>query len=142
MRETPIYLYYAFGYNYRLLRVENKGVKAKGGQGNALEGRITRFLKNLDELDLPVTRGAAADLERIRDEVQKLADDTVVDDALSTRVRNAADKLDATLDSELQLRKAFVVTPKRFELKYLLEEPWQLLGEASVNRLPDLARFD
>lgn len=142
MRETPIYQYYAFGYNYHTLRRLSQGGKAKGTGMSTLEGRITRFLRSLENLDLPVTAGAADDLREVLDEVQNLGGDPLVDEPLATRVRAAVEKLDATLDSEMKIRKAFVVTPKRFDLKHLLEAPLQLLGETSVDTLPEIAQFD
>jgi hypothetical protein len=141
MLETPIFRYYAFGYNYRGLRFSTEGRKVKG-EPNSLEDTIRELFEFLDELDLPVTKNVAADLMKVQDSLKDLANDANVDGALAARVSEACEKLDATLDAELLLRKAFVVTPKRFDLKHLLEHPNSLVAKETDARLPALSKFD
>jgi hypothetical protein len=137
MKETPLYGYYAFGYNYHILRAHSTGKKAE-----ALRGSVAQFLQNLEELNLPVTRQAAVALDALLEEIKKMPNDAVIDEAFATRVTNACNTLDGALDAELTLRTAFVVTPKRFDLRHLLEEPWLLLGADAPTQMPVLARFD
>lgn len=84
----------------------------------------------------------ASDLKNIRERLDSMDDDATVDAALAQEVKVACDKFDATLDAELGLRRAFVVTPGRFNTDHLLEEPWELLGNETVPWLPDIAFFD
>ena len=51
-------------------------------------------------------------------------------------------KLNIKGERDKQLRYAFIVTPKRFELNNLLDQPSNLFGEGVYSRLPSLARFD
>jgi hypothetical protein len=137
MRETDIFSYFAFGYNYYILRLVTKGVTFE-----RLGKEIDDFFEKLEELNLQVTNKAAGDLRNIRAELRDSDQEQLVDVALAERVKEACNKLDATLDAELQLRNAFIVTPKRFDLRHLLESPGELLGQEAQTRLPALAKFD
>jgi hypothetical protein len=141
MRVTSIYKYYAFGYNYSLISPPAVGMRIRGVD-HSLETLVGELFGLLDELDLRVTRGAAQDLDHILDDTKKLDDNAVVDAALASRVNNAINKLDTTLDAELQLRRAFIVTPKRFDLEHLLGKWAQLVSTETDKRLPQIARFD
>lgn len=140
MRETNIYMYYAFGYNYHLLYKE-PGNRLVHGDGDSLVSMIDGFFDKLDELDLQVTRKAAYELREVRKRLDDIEEEAVTEE-LASEVSEACGKLDVTLDSELKLRKAYTVTPRRFSTENLLDEPLNLLGTESKARLPDIAIFD
>jgi len=141
MRETNIYPYYAFGYNYYILRYNSEGIPVHGTH-DGLIARLDKFFARLHELDLRVTSTAAADLEAIRELARKMPENAKADKALAAQVKKAVDKLDATLDAELQLRSAFVVTPKRFSLESMLEKPADLFARNVLLSLPRICQFD
>jgi hypothetical protein len=140
MEETDIFKYFAFGYNYRLLQDSTVG-KSVTGEEDSLDGMVKDFFTFLDELDLVVTRQASEKLRGIQQRI-KSTSSTVVDGTLSKAVTQALNSIDTTLDAELQLRKAYVVTPKRFELRYLLETPSQLLSPQAPAQMPEIAKYD
>src|SRR5262245_9106923 len=119
MKERDIFRYYSFGYNYYILRHLTAGRKKVGGE-NAVSILIDQFLASIEELELEVTGRVARDLRTIRKELENSAPEDSVDAALATRVSDACDALDKTLDAELQLRTAYQVTPKRFSVDDLL----------------------
>ena len=137
MRETEIYEYYAFGYNYYLLRH-----REPTGTTEQLASDIDDFLEKLSELDLQVTLRVGERLSDVRNELRPMTVGTVVNSALATRVRDAVNLLDETLDAELSLRTAYIVTPKRYAVKQLLTEPATLLGQNVFGSLSTLAQFD
>jgi hypothetical protein len=148
---TNIYSYYSFGYNYYLLRHDTEGYlvrsednDSRGADDNAdsLEELIDEFLERIDSLSLPVTSEAASDLRNLRERLGSMPKGKVVDDDLAEEITEACNRLDVTLDSELKLRSAFVVTPKRFEQQHLLETPWQLLASDTWSKLSTIAQFD
>lgn len=141
MKKTNIYKYFVFGYNYRILRLGKAGDKARGEQ-NALEDGIREFLDYLRELDLKVTEGAAFELTKILEEIKQLSEHAVVSQQLADKVITGCDKLDATLDSELQLRSAYILNPKRFDVDQLTNKAWTLLSQQSSELLPTICRFD
>lgn len=142
MRETDIYTYFAFGYNYNNLRTRSVGQHIKGL--GSVQETLEELFDNLDSLNLQVTRRAASDLRDIFQEILEMQDEEakLVDQALANRISDACEKFDATLDAELQLRTAFIVTPKRFDLTNLLETPGKLLGEETIVKLSSIAKFD
>ncbi len=142
MRETRIFNYFVFGYNYHSLRFALKGRPARGKKAPALETFIDKFLAELNELDLEVTQVAANDLRKIREGLDELPEDAIVDEELAARVKKAVDHLDGTLDAELSLKTAFVVTPKRFQLDHLLGAPQEIFGAGIFRKLPAISQFD
>jgi hypothetical protein len=141
MNETQIYEYYAFGYNYYLLRYPSPGT-AIHGDDNSLLSRIDSFFRYLYQLDLPVTRRAASDLSDIRKDLKETTEDAVVDKALAEKVTKAIDKLDTTLDAELGLRSAFVVSPKRIDVSKLTSNVASLFAPDVFWKLPSIAQYD
>lgn len=141
MREINIFQYYRIGYNYYLLRFQSLGISVHEGEF-CLVKKIDELFNLLDELDLQVTRTAAVDLENIAERVKKLPKDSKVDETLAKEVEEAIDKFDATLDAELQLRSAYMVTPKRFHLDNLLKFPVRLFASKVFRQLPPICRYD
>jgi hypothetical protein len=141
MRESNIYGYYIFGYNYCVLRggVEGKQVH---GDPDSLIADLKAFFSNLDDFDLGVTKEAAADLLEIASELPRLPPTSKVDAPLAQRIIAAMNKLDTTLDSELKQRSAFTVTPKRFQLSHLLAGSSKLLAVGTWDAMTALTRFD
>ena len=140
MRKTQIFEYYAFGYDTSFLCRVSAGLSVHGGNG--LVGRLKTFLDTLEELDLHVTKQAASNLRAIRDKAGELPKDAKVDDALAREARTAVSRLDVTLDAELELRSAYVVTPKRLQLEYLLEKPQRLFASGVYDKLPAICQYD
>lgn len=141
MLATHVFEYFAFGYNYLILRSQTRGKKVLR-DSDSLETLLSEFFTHLDTLNLRVTAQAAFDLSDLREQISSMPEDAVVDADLANKVTQACTKLDVTLHSELGLRTAFVVTPGRFSIQHLLEEPSELLGRETLPRLPDIALFD
>src|SRR2546427_9591729 len=119
MLRIPILNYFAFGYNYDRLRFRIEGVPVTGGP-NSLAAALDEFFTYLSELELRVTEGTADNLKGIRKKIKDFPSDTKTDQALAAEVRAAVNTVDATLDAELALRTAYIVTPKRFPSESLL----------------------
>lgn len=141
MYEEKIYEYFAFGFNYSNFKEGLLGANIHGDEDSLL-GTIEQFFKDLQHLNLQVTQMAASDLRDIQDSIKNLPEDTKVDAITASKVKNALVKLDATLDAELQLKSAYVVTSKRFPLEYLLITPSALFATNVFNKLPELSKYD
>lgn len=137
MLKTEIYGYYAFGYNYSIIR--RSGLQAFD-KAEAIE-MLDNFKEFLVDLDLQVTQRIAMDLEKIADELRSEAVKTVTE-AFSSRIKAEAARLDPALDAELQLRTAYVMTKKRYSLDSLLESQGSLLGSGVYANLSQTARKD
>ena len=66
----------------------------------------------------------------------------MVDRHFAARISSACNELDKTLDSELLLRSAYLVTPKRFPIESLLEKPAALLSADAPLQMPRISKFD
>jgi hypothetical protein len=122
LRQKGIYNYFVFGFNYGV-------IKRTGLQGEPRDvalDYLNEFFEFLAELELQVTERVASDLE----------------DILKTIRDGEAERIDASLDAELQLKKAYVLTKKRYPLESLLTEPSALLANGVHDRLSDNAKRD
>jgi len=84
MLETDVYDYFAFGYNYNILRRGSEGIRVQGE--DSLEGLLDEFFDHLDTLNLQVTSQAAYDLREIRERLGSLPEDASVDSELARRL--------------------------------------------------------
>lgn len=130
MEQRTIYEYYAFGYNYGVLK---EGVGASTTKERA-QAFISTLLSKLSELKLPVTSIVADPLKDISKELEELKEKSL-GTSLLKRIREALDKIDAAMDAELQLKKVYVLTEKRYELEKLLDHPAGLLGSGVFDNL-------
>ena len=137
MKKTPIYEYYAFGFNHGLLR--NDGLKgwAKDGAVKHLRG----FFESLTSLNLRVTLKVAGELQVIVEQLED-SDAAKIDDVLANRIKREAEKIDPSLDAELQLQDAYVLTEKRYGTDKLIENPGSLLSGGVYIRLSDMSKKD
>lgn len=141
MQRRPIYGYYSFGYNYRRLRFDTLDDPVRGGD-DSLAKAIDEFLDTLFELDLRVTWTAGKELRALRARLDEMPQSATVDAALSKEVEDAVDMLDRTLDAELHLSSAYILTPKRFGIEELVQAPQKLLGNRVYGRLSPMCQFD
>jgi len=138
MRRISIYKHYSFGYNYGLLLRDGMNGYTRD---DAIEV-LSKFFANLAELDLQVTSVAAGDLRVFLEEINSSEETNSVDANLAKRICAATEKLDTTLDAELKLRKAYVLTKKRYPLDTLLATPEELLAKGAWDTLSDTAKQD
>ncbi|ELE7133155.1 hypothetical protein RB977_002594 [Vibrio harveyi] len=138
MKETEIYSYYAFGFNYQYLK---RGVEGKTNQ--EVYDDVTRlYLDEIKGLELQVTLQVISELNEIVDELALLPEEDKIDIETARKIKEILEKSDATLDAELQLRKVLYVTPKRFNQAMLLTEPYKLLAKNSWFLMPPNAQVD
>ena len=137
MKKTEIYSYYAFGYNYALL-------KRDGLSGYPIKQSITildSFFNNLKILELQVSQKIAEELLNILNALGQ-SDDLIVNEDTAKKIKTEVERIDPALDAELQLKAAYVLTKKRYPLESLLNTPGELLGTGVYGRLSDVAKQD
>ncbi|MEP1895716.1 MAG: hypothetical protein ABJQ98_16550 [Alloalcanivorax venustensis] len=137
MRKTEIYEFYAFGFNYCL-------IKQEGLKGHLKENAVKmlkNFLGSLKTLHLPVVIRIAEDLEGIIKELNE-SDGDIIEETRAEEIRGIIEKLDPALDAELQLKEAYIITEKRYPLTSLLDSPKKLLANNVYDSLSDTSRKD
>ncbi len=138
MQKQPIYRFYYFGTCERFLQDAHQNMSMHAEDG--IPGNIGAFLRFLDELGLTVTRRVAeprlaAFLKSIKDQ-ETLAPDKAVN------LQGIMAEIRTTLDAELAGVEAYTPTPKRLDLKHLLETIGSLFAPNTYDVLPEIARFD
>jgi hypothetical protein len=105
---------------------------------------LSTFLERLDDLGLVVSQQAAESLG-LRDkcyELEQAAGEARLTDDDAEFLRQNVRKLRLTLDSELLQKKAFVVSPKRWDVDKLLTEPSALFAPELYASLESIPQFD
>ena len=141
MLETKIFEYYAFGFDFYMLHYSCAHIPIHESK-NSLISRIELFFNSLQNLDLQVTIKASENLVDLLKRMKKMPKEATVDELLAKEVKEIINKIEPTLDAELQLRNAYIVTPKRFHLDNLLKTPNNLLAKDVFSELPTLCKFD
>lgn len=136
MKKTTIYGYYAFGHNYQLIRQDG----LEGQTNNDAKELLKLFFDKLEELNLPVTNKVAGKLKTIMESTPDNNENFAKE--LVKNIIIEMERIDPSLDAELQLKEAFVLTEKRFSLTFLTSEPEKLLGKNVFSQLPDNSKKD
>lgn len=135
MKETNIYDYYCFGFNYHLWK---QGFT--GEQNSFVKSALEEYIENISELELQVTAQITEDLEDIANSIEN--DSKTIDAETAKRIESIIDRADSALDAELQLKKVLIVTPKRFNQEMLLKHPEKLLAKGAALHMSDNAKLD
>ena len=141
MQYKTLYSYYWFGTCLRYLQdaSTNYTVKSDGGVSYNLEV----FFGRLDELGLPVTkRVAKGQLDSLKEEIDTYEDGKKLSTEHAKKLRDGIKTVRTTLDAEIRGVGAYTPTPKRLELKKLLENVPELFAPDVFDSLPEIARFD
>jgi len=133
-----LYDYYAFGYNYRILKTGYVGYKIDDATWS-----INSFQDKIKSFDLTVTKYAIGkDLTDIYDKLKKLTGTDEMPDDMVKELSNFMQSVDKTLDAEMQLRDAYILTGKRLGLEKLTDKVEDLFGENVFSGLPDICQKD
>lgn len=122
MKKMSIYAYYAFGHNYCILR----DLSTAWGREKIIN-ELDTFFNNLESLGTPVSLQVALELRSVLSQLKASTDQQVGEDEVA-KILAEINKIDPSLDAELQLKEAYVLTEKRFPLSSLTREPQKLLG--------------
>lgn len=143
MIRIPVIEYLYFGTCLRYLQDAPTGHRIKGTP--SILDNIDRFLQTLGDIGLEVTLriSACRDLMDFREELDKT---TPTGAELSV---NQGDKLSRlmtdirqTLEAELLVREAFVVTPKILDVSKLLNNVDALFAPDIFSELPEISQYD
>jgi hypothetical protein len=140
MQAKSIHEYFYFGTCVRYLQDASQGQKIHG-DGYIVQNIISVF-NSLDELDLQVTRRAADDLEELKGQLEATDEGAVLNSDQATKLRNTVKDLRLTLQAEVLGFEAYVVTPKRIDIRKLLGEVENLFAPGVFSLLPEVAIHD
>ncbi len=143
MQALPVSTFALLGAQVWHLRHVKKGLRIKGKEHEAgILDVLNEARKNLEELGLPVTLRAGADLWQIKDELAEADDDAALSAEQANRMSTAGTRLWDTLKAEMGGKMAYVTSDKRYDVTRLLGDVASLMGEGAFDRLPPIARVD
>jgi hypothetical protein len=104
---------------------------------------IDELFQFLEREGLRVTNQACAwNLVPLRARFKTAKPDAVITDTDSKQLADSVKSIDKTLDSELSLREAYILTEKRLNLNKLLNDIGGLFAEKTFSKLPQGIQVD
>lgn len=137
MQQRSIFAYFAFGFDFSTIARSQLRSFTKN---NALQ-YLRQFFSTCKVLELPVTEQVAEELNKIYLEIQQ-GEAEEISETISKRILTEIEKIDPTLSAELKLRKAFVLTKKRYPLDSLTTTPNELLAKGVHEKLCENSQRD
>jgi hypothetical protein len=139
MIQKSIVDYYYFGTELRYLADAKEGLPLEG-DGYILQN-IARFLENLDELGLMVTKRAASKLRQVFQDLEKSEGERLSREQAS-ELGSVMRTLKHTVDAEMAGMFAFITTSKRLDIERLLDNIAELFAPGVFSEFSDIARLD
>lgn len=136
MEAQSIFRYYAFGFDFCLLKTAMANRKREEAVGI-----VKRFLRNLERLELEVTTEVASAIHPLLVALELGKDERISRDEWG-KIDEIVLRLEPTLDAELKLRSLYVLTKKRFPTRTLLHSPMDLLAKDVAGSLSAHAQRD
>ena len=140
MKARSILGYIVMGGGQRYLEEAREG-RVVHGEDYILEN-IERFLTNLDEFHLPVTRRAAWKLVEFKEALGQLPADHELTRQEALKLSTIMTDLDTTFRAEAAGNVAFIVTDKRIDVNKLLSDVPALMAPGVFDALPEIAQYD
>ena len=141
MKDEKLYKYYSFGHDYRLLAEGRPGVP-----NSRVISTIKLFLENIKEFDLKVTQEVvnhqSAGLDNFLKKLEGLDERAMITQGDTSELIKIISAVDPTLDSELNLQVAYILSEKRLGLKKLIEDVSQLFSMGIFDKLSIIAKKD
>lgn len=138
MKIRRLYKYYTLGWDFHIMILGQRNVPLR-----EVIRTCENFQKFLQEFDFEVTKVAiGTDLDTILSKIRPLDQESSPSDEIQKEFKDFADSIEKTLDSELRLRKAYVLSEKRLGLEKLMNEPAQLFSSGTFDKLSELSKMD
>jgi len=142
VQEQSVWEFIGFGTSLRFLQDVQAGWRIHGDK--KVLANLKWFFEDLDEMGLIVTANVAHDemLGDLRDELAGTGNDARLTDTQATALRTRITAVRKTLMAEAREKKAFVTSPKRWDVERLLYRPGDMFGEGVYEQLEPNAAYD
>lgn len=140
MQSVSIIKFYKFGAQVRYLNSIASGILLHGD--SYVIANIESVLKLLADLNLPVSRGASEDLKTLLKTYKAQPEDSKLTKDQAAKLKETVRIFRKTLDSEIRLKNAFVISQKRIDAERLLEDVSSLLAPGVFQILTPHAKYD
>ena len=139
MIRTNLYRYYMFGWDYNLAYDVGRRTDTNLMAKEFME-KIFRFISR-DELRV-TKQVAEKDYNELVQKLESQDENEKITNELFKEISEFWKGIEKTLDAELRLSEAFVLTEKRFELKKLLDKIEKLFADNVFGYMPENAKKD
>lgn len=137
MEKTSVFSYYAFGYNYHLVRFI-----ASDESKHEIIAKIKEHIARLKELKLIITlKIFKTPVENLIRKIESAEGDTISEEHRE-ELDDIFNQADGALDAELEMKMVLSVTQKRFDTESLLNTPQNLLAENVWSYMSEQAKQD
>jgi hypothetical protein len=142
VRQESISSYIWFGMGLRYLQDAGEGQPIHGD--TRVVFNIENFVNRLDGLGLTVTANAATNegLPKLLEELKATEPESVLTGAQAKKLAGIVGAVKKTLMAESAEKKAFVTSPKRWDVERLLTDPGSMFGQGVYDQLDAHAAFD
>jgi hypothetical protein len=141
MKRNSIIGYFTFGTSFRFLQDAKVGNWIK--KPRFIIDNINEVLDHFDSLNLEVTKNASSELVAFRDELNSITNpDSTLTKEQASKMSYLCTQLRKTLEAELLTYKAFISTPKRFEINKLLDDIGSLMSPGVFDSLSETTLYD
>jgi hypothetical protein len=142
MREESIGSFIWLGSRLRYLLDAGAGHPIHGETWAA--ANVQRFLEELERLGLTITLNVAKNekLPTLLEELRATEDGSRLTNKQAEMLADAISSVKKTLRAEAEEKKAFVTSPKRWDVERLLTDPGSMFGEGVYEKLDSHAAYD
>ncbi len=140
MLAKSIHEYYYFGTVLRYLQDVRTGFHIHG-KGYAIDN-LDIFFSRLKDLDLQVTSRASYKLRAFLEALRIIPNGQTFSEEQAAELRSLMRDIRLTLEAELRGLEAYVITPKRLDVKRLVSDVSSLMAPRIYDQLPTVAKYD
>lgn len=131
MEKTSIYKFYRLGQLLNEFKSDNNPINIE------LYNRITNFFDFVEELNLQITNSAIilGNINKFYKELNKAVDTKpkeIVKNDLLKKINSAIKSLLTTFEAEIFNKNSFILSDKKFPLKFLIEDQTKLFSSEKV----------
>jgi hypothetical protein len=143
MKAESILTYYSFGTCVRCVEDVSDGYPIHNIEERRFAlANLKRVLEYVDTLDLKVSARAAFKLRKIESELDAKEKDALLNAETPKRLSDEVTSFRSTLEAELSGLEAYVIGPKRIDVRRLMDDVPSLFAPGVFTQLDDVAKVD
>jgi hypothetical protein len=143
MKQSKIFDYYAFGFDFHLfIKINEESTY------NQYQQQIEVFQIHLSKLDIPVTKSGldvhqlTSDFEKVTKAIEDEKGENNISKSLHNSIQSKLKKLDSILDAELSTKFGYILEEKRYSNVILTKNIEKLFSDGVYYKLPSIAQYD
>lgn len=103
---------------------------------------VNTILPEFDKFQLNVSKSGSAELKKFIDNLSSIGDDETLGSDRAEELGDLMLNLENIIFAEAEIKYYYVITDKRYNTDYLMDQPEKLFRDGVFERLPKLSRYD